>query len=129
MFVRDPAVKRAAVAKEANTVILVVGGKAGKAFAVSPWEASAEALRYWTIEEWDRAIELLSRQHAESPENAGVVYNLACAESRAGNVDDAIRHLEQAVALQPSFADSAQADPDLTRLREDPRFPAPSSVS
>lgn len=128
VFVSDPSAKRAAVGEEANTTVLVVGGKPGEAFTVSPWEASAEALRYWTTQEWDRAIELLARQHAEDPENANVVYNLACAESRAGHVDDALAHLEQAIALRESFVESAQNDPDLASLRDDPRFPTPSSA-
>ncbi len=123
VFVRDPAAKRAAVSEEADTVVLVVGGKRGEAFTVSPWEASSEALRFWATEEWDRAIELLGRQQTESPDNANVVYNLACAESRAGNIDDAIEHLEQAIALEPSFAESAQKDPDFATIRDDPRFP------
>jgi tetratricopeptide (TPR) repeat protein len=123
VFVRDPAVKRAAVAEEPGTVVLVVGGKRGEAFSISPWELSSEALRYWTTEEWDRAIELLSRQHADDPANPNVVYNLACAESRAGRTDDAIAHLERAVALRPAFAESAPDDPDLEAIRDHPGFP------
>jgi tetratricopeptide (TPR) repeat protein len=115
--------KRAAVADETDTVVLVVGGKRGEAFSVSPWEESGEALRFWTTQEWDRAIEFLARRHAEDPENANTVYNLACAESRAGKTDDALDHLERAIALQPSFAESATADPDFAPIRDDPRFP------
>jgi len=43
LFVRDPALKRAAVADEADTAVLVVGGTAGEPFTVSEWETSAEA--------------------------------------------------------------------------------------
>jgi hypothetical protein len=122
VFVRDPATKRGAVADEADTVVLVVGGKPGEAFTVSPWEASSEALQYWATEEWDRAIEVLASEHAAHPDHANVLYNLACAESRAGHVDDAIAHLEQAVALQDSFAETARDDPDFAPIRGDPRF-------
>ena len=104
VFVRDPASKRAAVGEDVGTTVLVVGGTPGEAFTVSPWETSSEALRYWATGEWGRAIELLARQHTEDPENANIVYNLACAESRAGNADDAIAHLEQAIALRPRRA-------------------------
>ena len=127
VFVRDPSVTRAAVAADPDTTVLVVGAKRGEAFTISPWEASSEALHYWQTEEWDRAIALLSRRHAELPDQAGVVYNLACAESRGGRVDDAIEHLGKAIELQPSFARTAQDDPDFAPIRDDPRFPAASA--
>lgn len=129
VFVRDPAVKRGAVAEEADTVVLAVGAKPGEAFSVSPWEAAGDALRFWETEEWDRAIEVLSERHAELPDQASVVYNLACAESRAGRLDDALAHLADAVALQPSFATTAQDDPDLEPIRSNPAFPpAPAAT-
>ena len=84
VYVRDPAAKRSAVADEAATEILVIGGRPGAAFTVSPWERSAEALRCWETEDWPRAIEILEVQLADDPHNANVLYNLACAESRSG---------------------------------------------
>jgi hypothetical protein len=126
VFLRDPAATRTAVAEEAGTVVLVVGGKRGEAFTVSPWEVSADAFRFWETEEWDRAIELLSQRHVEYPDHGGVAYNLACAESRAGRKDDALAHLAVAIALQPNLAATARDDPDLASIRNDPRFPQPS---
>jgi hypothetical protein len=38
VFVRDPAIMRAAVAHEAGTTVLAVGGEPDVAYAVSPWE-------------------------------------------------------------------------------------------
>ena len=122
VFVKDPAVKRSAVGNEADTLILVVGGKPGEAFTVSPWEVSSTALRYWTTGEWDRAIDVLKGQLADDPENATVAYNLACAESRGARPDDAVEHLARAVELRPSFAESAQTDPDLEAIRNHPGF-------
>ena len=124
VFVRDPGVKRSAVGEVADTTILVVGAKRGEAFAVSNWEASADALRFWQTEEWDKAIDALEAELTRDPEQAGVAYNLACAESRAGKADDAIRHLERAIALQASFADNAKTDPDFDPIREHAGFPA-----
>jgi tetratricopeptide (TPR) repeat protein len=125
VYVGDPAVKRSAVADEATTEILVVGGRPGAPFSVSPWERSAEALRLWTTQEWGRAIELLQTQHADDPENANVLYNLACAESRDGRVDDALRHLRRAIELQPEFAVLARDDADLDAIRGSAAFPEP----
>lgn len=122
VFVKEPATRRSAVADEAGTTVLVVGGRPGEAFSVSPWERSAEALRCWASEDWGRAIEVLEAQLAGDPDNANVLYNLACAESRDGREDDALDHLARALELAPRFADNAREDPDFARLREDPRF-------
>ena len=122
VFVRDPEAKRAAVAEEAGTVVVVVGGRPGEAFTPSPWERSARAFAFWPTGEFDKAIELLSAAHAEFPDDAGVLYNLACAESRHGQAADALAHLERAVALDPQFAALAEDDRDFDPIRDDPEF-------
>jgi len=87
--------------------------------------ALGEALRLWTTEEWDRAIEILKAQLAQDPVNANVFYNLACAESRGGYRDAALEHLRRAIDLQPDFAKLAREDADLDAIRGDDRFPLP----
>jgi len=124
VYVRDPGARRSAVADEASTTVLVIGGRPGSAFTVSPWERSAEALRFWTTGEWDRAIDVLSAQLSEDPGNANVLYNLACAESRGGRLESSLSHLGEAVEREPRFARNAQSDPDLAAIRDDDRFPA-----
>jgi tetratricopeptide (TPR) repeat protein len=124
VFVSDPATRRGAVADEPGTTILVVGAKRGEAFEVSAWERSAAALRFWKTGEWEQAIELLSGELAKEPERAPTLYNLACAESRAGRPDDALSHLQRAVELEERFRAAAQDDPDFEAIRADPRFPA-----
>jgi len=124
VHVPDPAVKRGATGSK-GTTILAVGAKPGVAFTPSSWERSAEALRYWPTEEWDKAIAVLEEHLAETPEDGGVHYNLACAKARAGRADEAIADLRRAVELQPSFARYAPADDDLASIRDDPGFPEP----
>jgi tetratricopeptide (TPR) repeat protein len=123
VFVGNPESTRSATAEELGTVILVVGAKRGEAFSISPWERSAEALRYWKTQEWERAIEVLAAQLDERPDSAGTLYNLACAEARAGLGEAAIAHLQRAVELDSRFRDHAQTDADLESLRGDARFP------
>ncbi len=123
VYVGEPDAQRSAVAEEAGTVILVIGGAPGRPFSISPWERSAEALKLWRTQEWGKAIELLTTQLADDPGNANVLYNLACAEARAGRTDDALRHLNAAVALHERFAGLAATDGDLDAIRTDPRFP------
>jgi hypothetical protein len=38
VYVRDPDVRRGAVAREPGTVVFVAGGAPGEAYEVSPWE-------------------------------------------------------------------------------------------
>jgi tetratricopeptide (TPR) repeat protein len=124
VHVPDPAVKRGAVG-DRGTTVLAVGAKPGIAFAPSDWERSAQALRLWPSEEWDRAIEVLEGHLVETPGDAAVHYNLACANARAGRSEAALEHLRRAVELRESFAEYAQADPDLASIREDAAFPRP----
>ena len=123
VYVRDPESRRGAVGETTGTVVLALGGKPGEAFTVSPWERSSEALRFWQTEEWDLAIAALSEQLAERPDSAGTLYNLACAEARAGLRDDALYHVRRAVEVDQRFAQHAQTDPDLESVRDDDRFP------
>jgi tetratricopeptide (TPR) repeat protein len=124
VFVRDPAAKRKAVAKEEGTTIVVAGGVPGVAFEPAPWERAARALRHWQTEDWDAAAAELAEAHEEYPDDAGILYNLACAESLGGRGDDAIGHLREAVGLDASFAELAANDPDFEAIRDAPEFSA-----
>jgi hypothetical protein len=123
VFVRDPAVRRHATAKSPDTTVLVVGGVPGQAFEPSPWEAWLEALPHFEANEYGRAIEVMSRALEKHPDNYNVLYNLACSEARAGEVDAALEHLTRAVELEPRTRAWAQEDTDFDSIRDDPRFP------
>ena len=122
VFVRDPAAKRRAVAKEAGTTVIIAGGKPGEAFEPSAWERNAPALAYFATGEYDKAAEMLEQIHREDPEDAGVLYNLACAESMSGRSDQAVEHLGRAVELDASFGDLAEKDSDFEPIRDDPGY-------
>jgi tetratricopeptide (TPR) repeat protein len=122
VFVRDPAAKRKAVADEAETTVLVVGAPPGEAFTPSQWERSAQAFGYFATQEYDKAHAILSEALEEYPDDAGVLFNLACAESLLGRTDDAVGHLQQSIAREESFRKLAQKDTDFDSIREDPRF-------
>ena len=129
VYVKDPRTRRSAVADEAATTILAIGGRPGAPFSVSPWERSAEALRFWTTEEWGRAIAVLEGQLAEDPANANLLYNLACAESRNGDRAAALAHVREAIELEPRFRELAQTDSDLDGIRDEHGFPAAGSLA
>ena len=67
VFVRDPAAKRSAVAEEAGTTIVIVGGKPGEAFSPSPWERNAEGLVHFANEDYEQAAETYEQLLAETP--------------------------------------------------------------
>jgi tetratricopeptide (TPR) repeat protein len=123
VFVRDPATKRKAVAAEPETTVLAVGARAGEVFTPSTWERAASAFRFFATKEYDKAYEVLAKAHQEYPEDARVLYNLACAESMLGRSDDALGHLEQSLA-EERFRDAARTDTDFDPIRNDPRFAA-----
>ena len=123
VFVRDSAARRHAVAETADTIVLVVGGTPGRAFAPSPWEAWLEALPSYERQEYGRAVEVMREALARHPDNSNVLYNLACVESLAGETESALAHLTRAVELEPRAREWAQSDPDLDALRDDSRFP------
>lgn len=124
IFVRDPAARRKAVAKEAETTVLAAGGPRGQAFEPAEWERQAQALRHWRTKDWEAAIVELSQLHGAYPDDAMILYNIACAESLAGRREDALRHLRQSVQLDAKFTEHAANDADLDAIRDDPEFSA-----
>ena len=122
VFVRDPAAKRSAVATEAGTTVVVVGGKPDEAFTPSPWERNAPALAYFGTKEYDKAVDAFEQLLAETPDDAGVLYNLACAESLTGKKKEALGHLARAVELDPDFRGLAGKDSDFDAIRDEEGF-------
>jgi hypothetical protein len=88
------------------------------------WERGVQALRHWATKDWKAAIAELSELHGEYPEEATILYNLACAESMAGRREDALGHLQESVQLDGKFAKLAAEDSDLDPIRDDPEFSA-----
>jgi len=123
VFVRDPDVKRAAVATEPGTTVLALGGKPGEPYSPSAWEWYFYAERYRAGGEHEAAIALLEDGLARFPDHAGMLYSLGCWEAMAGRYDAALEHVGRAVELQPAFKDWAAQDDDLASIRDDPRFP------
>jgi tetratricopeptide (TPR) repeat protein len=124
VFVRDAATKRGAVAAEDGTTILTAGAKPGEAYSVQPWEINSEVLPLFERGEHAEAKRLLEEGLLKTPDAATLIYNLACAESQLGEVDAAIKHLQRAIELSPTFREFAQTDTDFDQIRDDPRFPS-----
>ena len=83
VFVRDPATRRAAVAREAGTVALAIGGRTGT-YEASPFEFTFRAQGAVQRGDHASAIAIMEAGHALHPGNAAVLYNLACFEALGG---------------------------------------------
>jgi tetratricopeptide (TPR) repeat protein len=122
VFIRDPNVRRAAKAAEPDTTVLAVGAKPGEAYEVSAWEFWFAAEPHRRAGDYGRAVEVLFAGLAERPDHPALLYNLACAESLAGERERALAHLRRAVELDRRFAAYAESDEDFDPLRDDPGF-------
>jgi len=124
LFVRDPAAKRAAYAREPNTTVLAVGAAPGKAYRPRAWETNAEIPAMFDRGEHEKAKQVLVQALGQYEDDAGVLYNLACAEALLGEKEEALGHLSEALDAHPAFRDSARDDPDFESIRSDERFAA-----
>jgi Zn-dependent protease len=64
------------------------------------------------------------RQAFERTKEAGIAYNIACAEARAGRADEALSWIERAVEMGYRDAKAMASDSDLETLRSRPEFEA-----
>jgi len=124
VFVRDPQLRRGAVALEEDTVVLALGGKPGEAHVVSAWEAMFAAVPYSREGNWPEAIRIHVEALVEQPEYPALLYNLACMEAQGGRHVGALLHIQRAVELDPKWADYARNDSDFAAIRSEPGFPA-----
>jgi hypothetical protein len=121
VFLDDPKQQRHAIAKEAGTTVLAIGGHPG-VHEVSAWEYIFPSLPARNVGDWDTARRILEDaiQAADLPP---IHYHLACVEARAGNPERAIEELLIAVERRPRLLAPAQTEDDLASIRDDPRFP------
>src|SRR5438309_4561245 len=84
------------------------------------WYLSAAALV--RLGQIDQALERGRRAFAVDPEDAGVLYNLACTYALAGSNDEAIEHLNKAVQNGFGQREWLENDSALDSIRGDTRF-------
>ena len=119
VFIAEPAARRGAVALEGGTRILVVGGRAGSALPVAPYEHWFAAEPAYLSGDYAGAIEIASAGLADNPENGHLHYQLACYHALAGARDAALDHLRRAHAADPRTREWAADDDDLVTVRDD----------
>jgi quercetin dioxygenase-like cupin family protein len=125
----NPATRRSAVAKAAGTTVLAVGGRPGQAYDVGPWEESWKenqaAMAFYREERYSEAADVLREAIVAKPDAAGLYYNLACFDSKAGADPATVAaSLERAIELYPAFREFARDDSDFDPVRDDPAIRA-----
>ncbi len=81
--------------------------------------AMADAVRKKDLDEAERACD---RMIKEAPFLSSGYYNKACVLAIKGKLDEAFALLDQAIEAGMNDVRHLQADPDLAKLRDDPRF-------
>jgi non-specific serine/threonine protein kinase len=71
-----------------------------------------------------RSLEWAQMALAIDPEDAGILYNVACVYALQGRTEEAIECLERAMVHGFWYKQWAERDPDLNSLRAHPRFQA-----
>jgi len=122
VFVPDPEVRRGAVATEAPTTVVSVGGQPGAVYRPRSWERNIEVMGLFEQGDYEGAREVLITAMDEYEDRDALLYNLACAEALLGRSDEALVHLREAVAGRPDLAEAALTDEDLESLRDLPGF-------
>jgi hypothetical protein len=112
--------ERQAAAADADTTVLVVGGRSRAAMPVSPYEHWYAAEPYSAVGDQQRAIEVASAGLADWPEHPMLRYQLACYNALAGDRERALEHLRIAYDRDPRMREWAADDEDLVSVRDDP---------
>ncbi|HEU5405828.1 MAG TPA: tetratricopeptide repeat protein [Gaiellaceae bacterium] len=124
VFLRDPTLRRGAVAVSDDAAVLAIGGKPGEAHEISAWEYTFAASPDLRAGLYDEARRLLREGLEAKPGSPAILYDLACVEALAGDRDKALELLDEAIAKNERFRDYAQTDEDFASIRDDPRFPS-----
>jgi tetratricopeptide (TPR) repeat protein len=116
-------IKRTAIAREAGTTVLAIGGgPVGKPYEATGWELFAPLIPLFESGDFEEGADRAQALLADDPPYGAIYYNTACFEARAGRTADALAHLRRAVELSPMLAELARGDDDLSSLREQAAF-------
>lgn len=124
VHVPAPESKRSAVAREAGTTLLGLGGRPGLPYRPTPGEALAEFFPLHEAGDYEAAADVCRSVLEDYEGNGLALFNLACCEALLGRTDDALGHLGEALDAAPGLRENAETDTDLDSLRDDPRFGA-----
>jgi hypothetical protein len=122
IFVRDPELRRGAVAKEDGTIVVAIGARPGEPFRITPGEAMRDFFEPYNAKDYAGALAVARGVLHEYPGNALALYNIACMQALLGKPDDAVAHLGEAIEAFPRVRETAKTDEDFASLRGEERF-------
>jgi tetratricopeptide (TPR) repeat protein len=117
VFLPEPGDRRVAHAEEAGTTVLAVGGPPGEPYTPSAWEWYFLANEAYRRGDYDEAYAIAAPGLDEHPDNAGLLYNLACFLALAGREDEALELAHRAFQIDPATRGWADGDRDLDAIR------------
>jgi tetratricopeptide (TPR) repeat protein len=88
----------------------------------SPEEHFDYAVSLINIGDYVNAREHLDKLAKQAPKADYVAYGFAALDCLTGHVEDSLRHLDEAIKINPSLRFQARNDSDFQNLAEDPRF-------
>jgi len=88
----------------------------------SPEEHFDYAVSLMNVGDYVAAREHLDKLQKQSPKADYVVYGIAALDCLTGHIEDALRHLDEAIRINASLRFQARNDSDFQNLAEDPRF-------
>jgi tetratricopeptide (TPR) repeat protein len=118
MLLIEVETRRSAVAAEAGTTVLVVGGKPGTGLPVSPFEYWYAAIPAYEAGDYARAYDIASEGLRDWPDHGTLHYALACYRALDGRRAEALEHLRIAFERDPRTREWAGDEADLGSLRE-----------
>jgi sugar lactone lactonase YvrE len=107
------------------TVTLLLGLSAVSSSQEPPATAAAlnaKAIQAYQAKDYDRFLAYEKQALTLEPNNPRIVYNVACGESLAGNVQEAVRLLDQ--LLEQKIDLGAETDTDFAGIRKTPEWAA-----
>lgn len=100
-------------------------GPLREAVRLKPDSLPARLALGWCLKRCARlqqAIEVLEEALDQEDQEAIVPFNLACYRCLSGDKDAALKLLERALRMDPTYGPNAMDDPDLTGVRDSPTF-------
>jgi hypothetical protein len=111
-------VMREAVAREAGTTVIVIGGVPGAAMPPSAFEHWYAAQPAYEAGDHARAYEIAAAGLADFPDNPVLNYQLACFATLMGDEEKGLQHLRIAFAGDERARRWAAEDDDVAAIRD-----------